>query len=69
VARRIRPASEIVPSYGWFGEQYTQVWRVMVNGCQVEMWTKQRQAKRALRRHLRSMRRCWRHRRLRTALE
>jgi hypothetical protein len=48
-----RAHGEIVPSCGWFGDEYTQVWRVVVNGHQVGIWTKPRWARRDLRWHLR----------------
>lgn len=46
----------IEPGYGWFGEEYKQVWRVFVNGNQVGIWTKPRWAAQDLRRHLRAAR-------------
>jgi hypothetical protein len=48
---------EIVPSCGWFGGEYTQVWRVVVDGHRAGIWTKPRWARRDLRWHLRHARR------------
>lgn len=55
--RSTKPAGEVVPSYGWFGEQYRQVWRVIVNGREVGLWSKPRWARQDLRYHLRRARR------------
>ena len=51
------PGDKIVPSYGWFGEEYKVVWRVIIGGRQAGVWTKRRRTQRDLRQQLRRMRR------------
>jgi len=56
MARSQRPAGEVVPSCGWFGQEYKRVWRSSSTAI-VGLWTKPRWARQDLRQHLRRIRR------------